>query len=227
MPTAPSPLSSRRSRVDVRALTLAQLQKLAERGSRRAHAELEGRMRAAVAAAPPAVALPASAPEPEPVPVPRPPARQVPTLTARVTAASLAPPSQGAADAAPRDALVQQLELIARQDEQRARADGAPRLVGMALIGWGLLLLLGALVMLARGGGAYYLFCALGAAAVGALLMRRSRWAMALQALLVLLALAWAWSATRGSAFTLLVQAAPAWMAALWLAAPAVREPLE
>lgn len=47
---------------------------------------------------------------------------------------------------------------------------------------------------------------------------------MALQALAVLLALAWA---RRGAGMVLAVlQAAPVWLAALWAAVPAVREPL-
>ena len=67
--------------------TEAQLQKLAQRGSRRARAELEGRMRATA-----------------PVPAPRTPpspAANIPTLTVRANAASVRPamppmPSAGA-----------------------------------------------------------------------------------------------------------------------------------
>ncbi|MCL1960565.1 MAG: hypothetical protein FWG56_02025, partial [Desulfovibrionaceae bacterium] len=132
---------------------------------------------------------------------------------------------------APGPSLVERLELIARQDEQRARAADPPRLVGMMLIAWGVLTLLGALVMLARGGGShgglYYLFCALGAAAVGWLLMQCSRWAMALHGALLLAALGWAWHGARGNWLTLLLQAAPLLIPAFWMAAPQVREPLE
>ena len=125
------------------------------------------------------------------------------------------------------DALADQLQLMAQQDEARERAHGPPRLVGMVLIAWGVLLLFGALVMLGRGGGAYYLFCAVGSAAVGWLLMQSSRWAMALHGLLLLLALAWAWRANGGSLAMAVVQAAPLWIPALWMAVRPVREPLE
>ena len=81
--------------------------------------------------------------------------------------------------------------------------------------------------MLGRGGGAYYLFCAVGSAAVGWLLMQSSRWAMALHGLLLLLALAWAWRANGGSLAMAVVQAAPLWIPALWMAVRPVREPLE
>ncbi|MFT4195153.1 hypothetical protein, partial [Ottowia sp.] len=140
------------------------------------------------------------------------------------------PPATAAAPApaaAPSHRLADQLELIARQDSQRARQDGPPRLVGMVLIAWGALILLGALVMLAYRGGPYYLFCALGVAAVGWLLMRRSRWAMALHGALLLVALGWAWRSAGGSLATALVQAAPLLIPAAWMAVRPVREPLE
>ena len=224
MSTAPPPPASKSS-VDVRTLSVAQLQKLAQRGSRRARAELEGRMRATA-----------------PVPAPRTPpspAANIPTLTVRANAASVRPamppmPSAGALpiaaadEARPRhDALAEQLQLIAQQDKARARADGPPRLVGMVLIGWSVLLMLGGLMMLSRSGGVYYLFSGAGLAAVGWLLMRCSRWALVLHGLVLLLALAWAWRATGGSLAMALVQAAPLWIAALWMVVPPVREPLE
>ena len=83
--------SSAKSSVDVRTLSLVQLQKLAERGSRRAKAELEGRMRAAVPAQPPMAAAPVAAPV---APAPRPPPGPIPTLTERAPAVPLtaAPP---------------------------------------------------------------------------------------------------------------------------------------
>ena len=207
-------------------MSLAQLQKLAERGSRRARAELDARMRA---------------PGPAPLPPPA-PNQHVPMLTARVgppqttvaTAAGAAPPAPGAVPAAPgasapvsADALTQQLHLIARQDEARARADGPPRLVGLVLLAWGALLLLGGLLMLGRGGGLYYLFCGLGAALVGWLLMQRSRWAMVMHVGLLLLALGWAWAgAARHHPLLTLVQAAPLLIPALWMVLRQVREPL-
>ena len=238
MPAAPSS-SSAKSSVDVRTLSLVQLQKLAERGSRRAKAELEGRMRASATdhgALVASSAAPQARPQPSPLPAsaPRPPAGPIPTLTERAAAASAtsaiaAPLATPPADAppAPHDALAQQLEMIARQDEARARADGPPRLVGLVLIAWGVMLLFGGLVMLSRGGGLYYLFCGVGSAAVGWLLMQCSRWALLLHGALLLVALAWAWQITKGSAGLALVQAAPLWIAALWMAVRPVREPLE
>ncbi|MFD1894270.1 hypothetical protein [Ottowia beijingensis] len=232
MSAAPSS-SSAKSSVDVRTLSLVQLQKLAERGSRRAKAELEGRMRAATGSSP--AAMPSATP-PRPTSAPRPPAGPIPTLTERAVAAPLrgavdpplAPPAPADDPApAPHDALVQQLELIARQDEARSRADGPPRLVGLVLIAWGVMLMFGGLVMLSRGGGLYYLLCGVGSAAVGWLLLQCSRWAMVLHGVLLLVALAWAWQIAKGSFGLALVQAAPVWIAALWMAVRSVREPLE
>ena len=90
-----------------------------------------------------------------------------------------------------------------------------------------LMMLLGGLIMPSRGGGLYYLFCGVGSAAVGWLLMQCSRWAMVLHGVLLLAALAWAWQIAKGSLGLAVVQAAPVWIAALWLAVRAVREPLE
>ena len=80
----PSPAS--KPSVDVRTLSLTQLQKLADRGSRRARAELEGRMRAS----PLAAAAPTHAPVTAPPPAVRtpPPVADIPTLTVRAEAAS-------------------------------------------------------------------------------------------------------------------------------------------
>ena len=227
-PAPPSSADPGRQRLDVRSLSLAQLQKLAAQGSRRARAELEGRMRASGTSAPPAAP---AGPAPD---------AAIPTLSSRaarvpdmdeVRAAQARvptmPPSAARAAGAPNHHLADQLALIARQDEQRARADGPPRLVGLVLIAWGVLMLMGALVMLAYRGGPYYLFCALGVAAVGWLLMRRSRWAMALHGALLLVALGWAWYGARGSLATALVQAAPLLIPAAWMAVRPVREPLE
>ncbi|MDO5626240.1 MAG: hypothetical protein Q4G71_16325 [Pseudomonadota bacterium] len=243
-----------KSSVDVRTLSLTQLQKLADRGSRRAKAELEGRMRAGACAAAPAQAASsvapvavASAPVPPPVPAPRvamaPSVAHPPAVvaTASVQAAPAAPMNiptlmahaatvneQAHAPAAPQQALVDQLELIARQEQARSRADGPPRLVGMALMAWGMLIALGGLVMLTRGGGLYYVFCGAGAGAVGWLLFQCSRWALALHGLLVLVALAWAWRANAsGGALLAAIQAAPLIIPALWVLARPVREPLE
>ena len=206
----------------MRTLNLVQLQRLADGGSRRARAELERRMRAADALETPGAPLPQVAATP--------PAAAVhafvspgrgPTL-ARAGAAPTVPDVDVAA--APHDARIDQWALIERQQRERSRQDGTPRLVGLVLIAWGALLGLGGLTLLARGGGAYYLLGGLACAGVGVLLMRCSRWALVLQAAAVVLALAWA--GRSGSVLLAFLQAAPLWIAALWAAVPAVREPL-
>jgi len=198
----------------VRRLSLTQLHRLAGQGSRRAHAELERRMRAAGAPAP-AASLPA--------PQPARPAMPAPPAQALRPRQDVLPAADGPM-AADRAALVDQWALIERQQIERSRADGPPRLVGLVLIAWGVLLGLGGLALLARSGSAYYLLCGLAAAAVGALLMRLSRWAAPLHGVLIVLMLAWAWRS--GNGVQALLQAAPLWLAAAWFAVPAVREPL-
>lgn len=263
MPAAPSKSSSDKPRVDVRTLSLTQLQKLAERGSRRAKAELEGRMRASGAATAAASPAPAQAPAlastsaPTPAPVrtrataaapvpPSPPAaplapavaarqrlQAIPVLTERAaTPAPAQPPATAsgapAPEAAPAQAVLEQLELIVRQEHARSRVDGPPRLVGIALLAWGALMGLGGLVTLSSGGGLYYFFCGLSSAAVGWLLLRCSRWALALHGLLLLLALGWAWRGhAAGNLMMTFIQAAPLLIPALWMLATPVREPLE
>jgi hypothetical protein len=230
MPNASSSLGDpSRPRLDVRGLSLAQLQKLAMRGSQRARAELESRMAAADAARHGAPAAPIQRPAPATrLPPARVPPAAIPTLTVRAAVASDNTQTSAAPGLRlPSQSVVEQLELLASRDAQRDRADVPPRLIGMMLIVWGALVLLAALVMLARGGGFYYLFCALGVAAVGWLLTRRSRWAMALHGALLLAALAWAWRGAHGSLATALVQAAPLLAPAAWMAMPSVREPLE
>ena len=194
---------------DVRKLGLVQLKGLADGGSRRARAELDRRMRAADARQTPPLA---SAVEPPPSAVDH----GVPSPVAL--------PAADDSAAVRRDARIEQWALIERQELQRSREDGPPRLVGLVLIIWGALLGLGGLLMLARGGGTYYLLSGVAAAGVGVLLMRCSRWALRLHAVTVLLALVWAWLSA--GALTALLQAAPLWIAALWAAVPAVREPL-
>ncbi len=236
MPAAPLPPA--KPRVDVRALSLTQLQTLAARGSRRARAELEGRMRAAGAVATPAAparptAMPAAAaahtltvraegaaPRPAATPTPAPTRPPLSATERAMPALDLPRP--------PPEQLAERLQLIAQQDETRARADGPPRLVGLVLIAWGVLLTLGGLLMATRGGGLYYLVCGLGTAAVGWLLMQCSRWALALHGALALLALVWAWGGGAQRSLPLaLLQAAPVLVAALWMALRPVREPLE
>lgn len=195
-----------RSRADLQALSVVQLHQLAERGSRSARAELERRM---------ADPLPAPASR---AGAPRPTGRDVQTREAT-------PPAPAPAGAEASQALIEQWALIERQQSAQARSTGLPRLMGWVLILWGALLGFGGLVLLARGGGAYYLACGAACAAVGALLARRSRWAMTAHGVLALVALGWAW---RGGSVTLaLVQAAPVLIAALWMALPGMREALD
>lgn len=210
--TRPPAEPSHKHPIDVRTLNVVQLRKLAERGSRRAKAELEGRMRAAASAV---------LPEPPEPPVPRPAAATAPPAPARAD-----PPAAGA-QAVPSEALLQQLELIAGQNERGVGLDGPPRLVGMALIGWAVLMMLGALLALGHGGGVYYVVCAVGLAAVGGLLLRCSRWALFLHGALALLALGWAWRGAGGGLVVGVVQAAPVLLPGLWMAARQVREVLE
>lgn len=193
-------------------MNLAQLQRLAERGSRRARLELDARMHAVDA-------LPVPSPMPTPAPTKAQPHGATVLPGARTPAAPEAPVAG--------EALARQLHAIAQQDQARARADGPPRLVGLVLLAWGALLLLGGLLMVGRGGGLYYLFCGLGAALVGWLLMQRSRWAMVMHVGLLLLALGWAWAgAARHHPLLTLVQAAPLLIPALWMVLRQVREPL-
>ncbi|MFD1710555.1 hypothetical protein FVQ98_06810 [Ottowia sp. GY511] len=251
MPPAPNPPSA--SRIDVRTLSLAQLQLLAERGSRRARAELEGRMRAASPAPAPmghggpgrnerramndgfvpaerSVAAGSAV-----LRTPAGPPADLPTLTERAhpsgsapLTAHMAPPAAGAPGPAQlNEALQKQLELIAQQEGSASRASGPPRLLGMVMIAWGALLLVGGLISLTHGGGVYYLFCGLGSAAIGWLLMRCSRWAMVVHGVLLLIALGWAWRSSDASVGLALVQAAPVWIAALWMAIRPVREGLD
>lgn len=200
------------ARPDVRALSLSQLHQLAQQGSRRARAELERRMRAEdEAGSPPQTpAAPVSVSAAAPQAAAGGQRLKPPLLTDRV------PPEQS---------LIDQWTLVERQALEHSRASGPPRLVGLVLMAWAVVLGLGGLVLLARGGSAYYLLCALGSAAVGWLLMQRSRWAYAVHGVLVLVALAWAGQG--GSAALALVQAAPVWIAALWMAVAPVRDGLD
>ena len=185
---------------------LVQLHKLAGQGSRRARAEIERRLHVA--------------PGPDGSPPPQAPRTDAPTMTPLAPRAPL--PADGAA--APAVPPIDAWQGIERHAQQASRAAGPPRLLGLVLTAWGVLLALGGLALLARTGSAYYLGCGLACAGVGALLWRQSRWAIAAHGVAVLIALAWAW---RSGVALALVQAAPLWIAALWLAVPAVREPLE
>lgn len=209
-------------RVDPRSLSLAQLHRLAERGSRRARAELEKRLRAQAALSTPEGQLPQSPVSRAGLPAASSPS-EPPAAFAALSPKSA--PATATPEADSTQALIHQLQLVEKQEQDRARADGPPRLVGLVLSAWGAMVGLGGLMMLSRGGGGYYLLCGVACAAVGALLMRRSRWAFAVHGVLALLALGWAWRG--GSALLALVQSAPVVLAALWMALPAVREPLE
>ena len=160
----------------------------------------------------PAVPIPearhSAPPRPDSAPVPAKPPRPERTPAAQADPA----------------ALLDSWQLAERQQLEHSRADGPPRLVGLVLIAWGVLLGLGGLALLARNGNAYYLLCGVAVAAVGALLMRVSRWAVPLHGVLIAVLLAWAWRA--GGGLQVLLQAAPLWIPAAWIAVPAVREPL-
>ena len=225
-PPTPAPSHAKPS-LDVRKLSIVQLQKLAAQGSRRARAELDARMQAS--AAPP----PAAKPPPAAVPTTAvsPPMQRVPTLREPLAVPAAMPrpqPFSTPPDAAPAQNLVDQLELMARQDSERSRVDGPPRLVGMVFIVWAALVLLGALASFAYGkGGLYYLFCALSVGVVGWLLMQCSRWAMVVHGALLLVAVAWAWSSAKGSLIAALLQAAFLLAPAAWMLARPIREPLD
>jgi hypothetical protein len=217
-------------RPDVRTLSLAQLQRLAVRGSRRARAELERRMAGMDARTPPLRSEP-------------PPAAPAPRL---VTAASLDQMTAQAASGAnarapgmtfpgnhdappqiPQDAQILHLHSLAQQEEARQRAEGPPGLMGMALIAWGALMLFGGLALLTRIGSLYYILSGLACMGIGWLLLRCRRTAIWAHVACAAAALLWAWRGYAGnSAFTALIQSAPIWIAALWIAIPTVREPL-
>lgn len=227
---------------------MAQLQMLAERGSRRARAELDQRLRNMAPGASPVAAAAPAVPARPPVSAAAtgvagaqrvaaaPKVPSIPTLTERAddaAAPARTAPAVGVADVADQGAVRRDnealaLQLMAQHSSDRVRADGPPRLVGMVLIAWGVLLLMGSLTMITRAAGWYYLYCAVGAAAVGWLLMRCNRWAMALHGALLLVALGWAWRSSATPTLGLaLAQSAPLLVAALWMAVRSVREPLE
>jgi hypothetical protein len=213
--SSPTP---RKPQIDVRRLSLVQLQALAARGSRRARAELQARMDAPPSA--PASAPTRTAPAATP-PMPLPGAL---AATERASAAASASDAQ--------DPRIHELEFLARQDREDAHARGLPRLFGLILMGWGGLFVFAGLVTLAHRGGGYYLVMGAATIAIGWLLLKAKFWAIYLQAAAVLIALAWAWSNSRSLAGMLAItgmfaQAAPFWIPACWMAVPQVREPLD
>jgi len=200
--------------VDVRQLSLAQLQALVERGSQRARQELQARM----AAPPPPVTLPSAAP-------PRSAAIAPPMPLPSALAGLDDAPAAGARNTE-EDPRIRQLQFLEQQDSEDTQARGLPRLIGLTLMGWGGLLLFSGLVMLAYMGASFY-YMAMGVAtmAVGWLLLRDKFWVIYLQLVIVLIAFGWAWVVTHSIA-GMLAQAAPVWISACWTVFPQVREPL-
>ena len=239
-------------KIEVRKLSLAQLQHLAARGSQRASAELERRMteadaRRAVAESADQPGHPASAAPfdrstaGQPVRTARPAAPrlasaasldQMAAATASAVAGAPGMTFPGNHDDAARaalspDAEILRLQALARQDHARQHAAGPPGLVGMALLAWGVLMLLGGLALHTRTGALYYSLFGLACAVIGWLLLRCKRAAFWLHAGCVVAALLWAWRGYAGGTFiTVLTQSAPVWIPAFWLAVPQVREPL-
>lgn len=269
-----------RQTIDVRSLTLVQLKKLTDKGSRRAKAELERRMRAMSAGAPadppsasarsaaapplsaarpfesssgftpatdfaamlaqptrpadlplPARAAPAASPAASPFAVPAAPPRP-PAVPPVMPAAASAPPAGGAAAMNhPSDELAEKLRLLARQEDARQRSEDPPRLVGMALMAWGGMLFLGGLVVLLssqhRGLGGYYLLGGALCAFVGRLLWQNNRLAIVVHATAAVFMFALSFMWRKDGMLSTFMQSAPVWAAACWLAAPAVRDPLD
>lgn len=246
--------------IDVRTLNLAQLKMLADKGSRRARAELEARMRAMSAGAAPEAAsrarsgapaqpsassgfapvtdfsallaqpatqpasLQGSAPQPSPAAMPLsraaiPPMPAVPAVQNE--------PLHG------HDAMLERLHLLGQQEDARRRTEGPPRLVGLVLMGWGGLVVLAGLVTILagshyRGIGGYYLFGGVLCAVAGKLLWNNRRLAIYVHAAASALMLLWGmyWSRSDG-VFSALMQSAPIWLSACWMAVGAIRDPLE
>lgn len=228
-PPAPTPVPPAPADVDLQSLGLVALHRLAQQGHDAARAELERRMRAPQAgqvgrAAPKTPSLSAT----RAAAVPR-------RAVAQDTAASraLTPPAPATTTPAPqveaavRDAQAQaeQLQLMAQLTPDAQSVDGPPRLVGLVMLIWGVLLSLGGLILAAQTGNVYYVFCGLACAAVGYLLMRTSRFALHAHLASLAVALAWAWVLDRNTAAAL-TGALPLLVPLLWLAVPAVREPL-
>lgn len=221
-------------KIEVRELSLAQLQRLTVHGSRRARAELERRLaafdvqgrsepRLGAAIEPVRVAAPSA---------PRLSSAASPQEMAASAAASGAPGTafSGNRQTQPQisqDVQILQLQAQAQQDESRQRAEGPPGLVGMALMAWGALMLLGGLILLQHKGGLYYILFGLACAGIGWLLLRCKRSAIWAHAACIVVALLWAWRSDTGNTIVAtLVLSAPIWISALWIAVPPIREPL-
>ncbi|MDR2127673.1 MAG: hypothetical protein LBP52_01205 [Burkholderiaceae bacterium] len=269
-PSRPKPKSKSKPRVDMRTLSLTQLQRLAQQGSRRAQAELQARLdapppspvdhRLAAGAAPKtarpplASAAPRSAASPAAARAPVAPV-QLPPLdldwTATARGARVAPPAmplpaslqeaearlgQMAAQSNPdvppppadpvADPRVQSYEMLAQHDTAETRYAALPRLIGMVIIAWGVVMLIGGLIFLAKKGGAYYPVMGAATIVVGWQLWRHSFWAMYAQPLVLVLAFGWGWYAS-GKGGDALFQSAPFLLPATWMFFGAVRERLE
>lgn len=247
--SADTPPKRRSSSLDVQALNLVQLQRLADAGSRRARAELQRRMVAADQAVAPTLTAMPSHPMPLPTrtPAPAPTSAAVAPPVTAPPPATLAAAPQPAADwrasvqaaaqatpapafaAHPSDELAERLAMLARQDDALTRASGPPRLVGLVLLALGGLLVLVSLLVLLGGtrSGLFYLFCGAGLAGVGWLLYQMRRLAMPAHGVLLLLGMIWAWWSNNRSLTLATMQLLPLLVGALWMLAPAVRDPLD
>jgi len=218
------------SKIEVRKLSLTQLHRLTVRGSRRARAELEHRMAAADThdrSVPRSDAEVSSSRVAHRLVAPTSKLMRVVSLNAASSARSMTFPGNHETPPSPQDAQILRLQALAQQDEARQRAQGPPGLMGMALMVWSALLLFGGLVLLTHKGSLYYILFGLACAVIGWLLLRCKRIAIWGHVACAVVALLWAWRGYAGSTFvTALIQSAPIWVSALWIALPSVREPL-
>ena len=128
----------------------------------------------------------------------------------------------------PHEQLAERLAAITRQESAQTRADDVPRLVGLILLIWGVVVTLGGLVMLAKGRGPYVFASGLAMGGVGWLLFKLRRLALPAHAVALLAALGWAWSAANSaSLLEVFIQSAPVLIPAFWMLAPQVRDPLQ
>ncbi|MBO7411641.1 MAG: hypothetical protein J6T92_06925, partial [Ottowia sp.] len=137
-------------------------------------------------------------------------------------------PSQAPANAldSQQERMAEHLAVISRQESAQTRADDVPRFIGLVVMVWGVLVVLGGIIMLASGRGLYILASGLAAGCVGWLLYKLKRLALPMHLIFLLAAVAWAWSGKSVSALEALTQSAPLLIPALWMLVPSVREPL-
>lgn len=122
--------------------------------------------------------------------------------------------------------MAEHLAVISRQESAQTRADDVPRFIGLVVMVWGVLVVLGGIIMLASGRGLYILASGLAVSCVGWLLYKLKRLALPMHLIFLLAAVAWAWSGKSVSALEALTQSAPLLIPALWMLVPSVREPL-